>query len=69
MTICAGKLMGMNSEETNCPEHMALWALLACLRAISDELTEAGSCEAIGALSRQFVGGLQVWQGVLALTR
>lgn len=51
VTMCAGRLMGMNSEETNCPEHMALWALLACLRAISVELTEAGSGEAMAALS------------------
>ena len=59
----------MNSEDINCSEHMALMAPVARLLAISDELTEAGSGGAIGALSREFVGGLQVWQGVLALTR
>lgn len=51
VTIVARRLMGMNFEEVNFPEHMALTALLACLPAISDELTEAGSGEAMAAFS------------------
>ncbi|MNJ02917.1 hypothetical protein D3C73_1630480 [compost metagenome] len=46
----------MNSEEINRTTQMALMALLACLLAMSDEVTEAGCDADMAASCREFLG-------------